>query len=321
LGIASDTSLQRQFQNDLIVARDKLNIAASLSNLGVWTWSVCDNKLVWNDRMYEMCQQPKELCDTGLYYEHWCSRLHPEDAQAVQLLLKNASEGNANFNTNFRIILPDGSTHYIEAAAQLERDSTGKIVRMTGMNLDITGQYNYEKLLSEMVYTDGLTGIPNRRCFEGRVDVELRQARRDPEPLAMLMIDVDFFKLYNDTYGHQAGDVCIRAIATTLKSNLLRHRDFVARYGGEEFICILPKTDLIGVRKIAMRLLKAIKNLGIKHSTSKVSSVVTLSIGFAVMHPKEEISSESLIACADAQLYQAKNGGRNRVCGAWLNKV
>ena len=216
LGIASDISVQRQSQYDLSVARDQLTIAAEVAKLGIWTLNVADNSLIWNDRMFEIYQQPMELRNRGLNYEHWRTRLHPDDAQSTELLLKEAIEGRRDYNPIFRIILPDGTTHFIQGGAQIERDKQGKVVRVTGINLDITGQYKYETLLREMVYVDGLTKIPNRRRFEEQLDVELRHARRAQKPLALLMIDVDFFKLYNDFYGHQAGDACLQKIAATL---------------------------------------------------------------------------------------------------------
>jgi diguanylate cyclase (GGDEF)-like protein/PAS domain S-box-containing protein len=318
LGIASDITAQHQSQFELAAAREQLSIAAKMADLGVWVWNVTDDSLIWNDRMFEIYQQPMELRKKGLLYTHWSSRLHPEDALEAEFKLKNAVEGKGVFDTNFRIILPDGKTHYIQAAGQIERDQNGKIFRVTGINLDITRQHEYEKLLREMAYIDGLTNIPNRRSFEESLASDIRYARRARKPLALLMIDVDYFKSYNDKYGHQAGDECLKKIAATLKLKMFRPKDIVARYGGEEFVCLLPETNEEGARRIANRLCKAIEKLNIAHSTSKAASVVTISIGFAILDPLiNDISPATLTTTADTQLYQAKNEGRNRVKGVY----
>lgn len=315
LGIASDISVQRQSQYDLIVARDQLVTAAEVAKLGVWTWTLADNSLSWNDRMFEMYQQPKQLRNTGLNYEHWHSRLHPDDAESTASSLMQAVAGKGVYNPVFRILLPDGSIRLIQGGAQIERDKNGNAIRVTGINLDITDQHAYEDLLRGLVYIDGLTNIANRRRFEEQLAAEFSRAERKQASLALLMIDVDFFKPYNDHYGHQAGDVCLQKIAATLKANMLRPGDLAARYGGEEFVCLLPETDLISARMIAERCIKAIQELGIEHTTSSVAPVLTVSIGVAAIYPSVSYSPESLVAAADAQLYKAKEEGRNRACG------
>lgn len=264
LGIASDISQEVRNRYDLALVRDQLNTAARIAKLGIWIWTIADNALVWNDRMYEIYQQPMELRDKGLKYTHWSSRLHPEDAEATELALKNAVEGKGVYDRIFRIILPDGSIRYIKAGGQIERDKTGKTIRVTGFNMDITEQYEYERNLQEMVYIDALTNIPNRRSFDENIKTDLRHARRVKKPLALLLIDVDYFKLYNDRFGHQAGDACLQKIAATIKHNLYRPRDIVTRYGGEEFACLLPETSKEGAREIGERLCNAVYNLQIR---------------------------------------------------------
>ena len=134
---------------------------------------------------------------------------------------------------------------------------------------------------------------------------------RDRLPLSLLMIDVDFFKHYNDTYGHQKGDECLRAIAQGIAATLWRGTDFSARYGGEEFTVIMPNTPLSGAMLIAERLRAAIEDLRLAHGASSIADHVTLSIG-GVVGLRGEITSERLIAAADAALYRAKRAGRNR---------
>jgi diguanylate cyclase (GGDEF)-like protein len=173
-------------------------------------------------------------------------------------------------------------------------------------------------LLRQMVFIDGLTGVANRRCFDERLGTEWRRAARHSSPLALLMLDVDHFKRYNDRYGHQSGDECLRRVASAIKGGLLRPGDLVARYGGEEFACILPATDFDGALTVAAGIEQRVRGLQIEHADSDVCQVVTLSIGVAFTMPEPEGDPARLLALADAQLYRAKHSGRGRACGAVL---
>lgn len=168
--------------------------------------------------------------------------------------------------------------------------------------------------LRAMAFLDGLTGIANRRYLNGRLENELRRCSRNRLPLGLLMVDVDFFKKFNDRYGHQAGDDCLRKIAAAMASEMNRPSDLAARYGGEEFVCLLPETDSAGALSIAERLVGAVRALCIEHLDSNVDSIVTISIGVASMQPEPDSVSEVLIQRADTALYRAKQLGRGRAC-------
>jgi diguanylate cyclase (GGDEF)-like protein len=172
------------------------------------------------------------------------------------------------------------------------------------------------ELLHAQAFIDGLTGIANRRRFNEALAAEWRRCRRNGSALALLMIDIDHFKLLNDHYGHPAGDACLQSVALVLKEYLGRSHDLVARYGGEEFVCLLPDSNLAGARGKAEALRLAIQGLGIPHETSPTADVVTISIGVAAWIPDGETSHDHLLAAADAALYAAKKGGRNRTCDA-----
>ena len=174
-------------------------------------------------------------------------------------------------------------------------------------------------LLRRMVFIDGLTGVANRRCFDETLSAEWRRSMRSASPLALLLLDVDHFKRFNDRYGHQAGDDCLRRVAWAIKAQLLRPGDLVARYGGEEFACILPATDFDGAMAVAASIEQRVRALQIEHGDSDVCNAVTLSIGVTHGVPEPGDDPARLIALADAQLYQAKHSGRGRACGVVLN--
>ncbi|TRY31795.1 diguanylate cyclase [Aliiglaciecola sp. M165] len=168
--------------------------------------------------------------------------------------------------------------------------------------------------LSKLVLLDGLTGIANRRAFDQEWAKQYSQAKRFDQSLSILIIDVDFFKNFNDLYGHQMGDDTLKVIAGIFKNRLKRDIDLVARYGGEEFAVILPNTDQAGAKTVANSLRESVENIAIKHESSEVSDVVTVSIGFATMTEEsaKTITADELIKQADMALYCAKKLGRNR---------
>jgi diguanylate cyclase (GGDEF)-like protein len=168
-------------------------------------------------------------------------------------------------------------------------------------------------ILRGMAYMDGLTGIANRRCFDERLKAEWNRAQRTDTPLALLMLDVDHFKRYNDRHGHQAGDACLQAVARALMAVPCRGHDLVARYGGEELVCLLPGCDLDTAVNKAECFRVAVADLGIPHLDSPVGDHVTVSIGAAVLTPGDQTEPATLLDLADEQLYLAKRAGRNSV--------
>ncbi len=173
-------------------------------------------------------------------------------------------------------------------------------------------------LLRNLVFLDGLSGVYNRRYFDQQLGVEWARAARNTTPLSVIMVDVDHFKLFNDRYGHQAGDDCLRQIALTLKAGLRRPADLVARYGGEEFACILPDTGFEDAMAMGQEMESMVRTHKIPHAFSPFDGVVTASLGLATRNVRADGDALALVGLADAQLYQAKQTGRGRVCGAQL---
>jgi diguanylate cyclase (GGDEF)-like protein len=178
----------------------------------------------------------------------------------------------------------------------------------------MTEHKDLEQKLAALAALDGLTGIANRRHFDEHLEREWARARRDGTALSLLLIDVDHFKKYNDRYGHQAGDVCIKSVAQMLATQARRPADEAARYGGEEFVLLLPDTDRAGCELIGKNIRDSFAVLGIDHELNLPSQKVTVSIGGATADwPAAQAQSSSLIEAADRALYSAKDEGRDRL--------
>lgn len=196
--------------------------------------------------------------------------------------------------------------------------ATGAKTGVEGIWHDITERKRHENLLSSLAFVDALTQIANRRRFDEEFLVEVSRGQREKTPLSLIMVDVDHFKLYNDHYGHSAGDLCLQNIAKTMAGELSRAGDLLARYGGEEFVILLPNTGSNGARRVAERLRERVAALEIPHTYSPVAHQVTVSLGHATLHPNELTDARRalfLVQEADAMLYKAKESGRDRVCG------
>jgi len=190
---------------------------------------------------------------------------------------------------------------------QCERDAAFEELGHLQKQLEIS---NAE--LQKLTCQDGLTGIANRRRFDTFIRKECLRSFREKNPISLLLIDIDYFKNYNDNYGHLRGDDCICRVAKCLQQAVHRPADLVARYGGEEFSVVLPNTDIDGATKIATQLQKVVNEMRIPHEFSPVSDCVTISMGIACRVASELASPDDLIEMADRALYQAKNSGRNR---------
>ena len=170
----------------------------------------------------------------------------------------------------------------------------------------------YRDRLMKMSMYDGLTQIPNRRQFDQTAGQEWQRGIRKQQPMSLLLLDIDFFKQYNDFYGHLKGDDCLKQVATSVTKQLHRPTDLAARYGGEEFACVLPETDAEGAQHVAQRIVESMEALNIEHQKSAVCPHVTVSIGIVSAMPDPEVDLLDFIQESDKALYQAKQSGRNR---------
>lgn len=191
---------------------------------------------------------------------------------------------------------------------QQERDEAFRALEKSQRELAEANQ-----ILQRLSSLDGLTGIPNRRRFDEVLKAEWQRAIRHSTSISLIMLDIDFFKLYNDRYGHQGGDECLKSVARTLDESAQRESDIVARYGGEEFAVILPETGVKGAMEVAETMRGNIEQKNIPHEASKVSDHVTVSMGVASWVPERDSQPDELISMADQALYKAKENGRNQV--------
>ena len=197
-------------------------------------------------------------------------------------------------------------------------DFISKPIRPAIIQARVAVQLHFKTLHDQLAltaHTDALTGIPNRRHFEAVMQNEWSHALRYRKPLSLLIADVDYFKQFNDYYGHAAGDECLIAIANTLNSTLRRATDMVARIGGEEFVCLLPEVSKKNAVLLGDRILSNVRDLAIAHANSSIANHVTISLGLAVLDINHHSSWQALLSQADQALYRAKFEGRNRLIG------
>lgn len=242
------------------------------------------------------------------------------EAERFMFRLREAEEVNG---FRCRLRKKDNASFWAACYAKLTRDDLGRPSGFNGYLIDISHTVRAEdalkkanQKLGELADKDGLTRIANRRRFDLCLDQAWRSALRRQAPVTLMLCDIDFFKQYNDTYGHQAGDACLQQVAAAIQASVLRPEDLAARYGGEEFGVILPDTGPNGGLAVAGRIADAIQALQIPHKASSVCTVITLSTGLATLVPDQAGKPGQLIAMADTALYKAKNKGRNQVVTA-----
>jgi diguanylate cyclase (GGDEF)-like protein/PAS domain S-box-containing protein len=250
--------------------------------------------------------------------EDWATRIHPEDRERVVNFCVAQSKAGTDHEADYRALTQDGNHVWIRDVVHVVRNENGEVDSLVGFMFDISERKKTEeqlivlqKELEALSFKDGLTGVANRRRFDSILEVEWANARRNNQPLSVIMLDIDHFKQYNDHYGHLQGDACLKQVAQVLNSAATRARDLFARFGGEEFVLVLPETDEKSAAKIAERCRNLIFKEQIAHAASPASQILTLSIGVSSITPSHQDDPLGFIEEADRRLYQAKQRGRN----------
>jgi diguanylate cyclase (GGDEF)-like protein/PAS domain S-box-containing protein len=251
----------------------------------------------------------------------------PEDAERARANIGQMYQGGHPKPNEYLGLRKDHSTFHIEVNSGIIHDLNGKPIKMVFVIRDITERKLAEQKIQLLIeqleserntahqnsITDSLTGLANRRFFDDMLATEFYRLKRSGSNLSLIMLDVDYFKNYNDSKGHLAGDDCLKQIANVLKTIVGRNTDIVARFGGEEFVVILPDTESKGAVRLAEQIRKAVIDLAIPHPKSLISEYVTVSIGVASVSADSVTSPEQIVILVDEALYLAKNGGRNQI--------
>lgn len=247
--------------------------------------------------------------------------IHKDDAGRV----KNTIDGRINekdteyFLLEYRIIDANNDIRWCSEKGRVFFSSSGEPLYIDGTIFDITERKRIDEHLISMkddASIDVLTQVTNRRYFMERMEMEWKRMYREKKFLSLIMCDIDYFKLFNDNYGHQEGDKCLCTVAQAINSAVKRPADLASRFGGEEFIVILPDTDIKGASVVAELIRKKVFELEIPHKYSLIDHYVSLSLGTASLIPDSDNDQNSFIKAADNALYKAKKTGRNRVCSS-----
>ncbi|MCL7743412.1 sensor domain-containing diguanylate cyclase [Guyparkeria hydrothermalis] len=250
--------------------------------------------------------------------DDWAERMHPDDRERVVNFCVAQSKAGSDHEADYRALTKDGDYLWIRDVVHVMRDESGKVDSLVGFMFDISERkaseeklLRLQKELEELSLKDGLTGVANRRMFDSILEVEWANAQRHGQPISVVMLDIDYFKQYNDEYGHLAGDDCLKAVARALEASGLRSGDLLARFGGEEFLLLLPNTDEPSAQRVAERCRQLILDQRILHARSPIGPHLSASFGVATTIPTEEMDPVELVETADCHLYRAKGRGRN----------
>lgn len=257
-----------------------------------------------------------------LTVQDWATRIHEDDRDRVVNFCVAQSKAGVDHEADYRALTAKGGYVWIRDVVHVVRKPDGDVDCLIGFMFDISERKVAEEELlrlhqelEQLSLTDGLTGIANRRQFDQRLESEWTASQRNNKPLSLIVLDLDYFKQYNDVHGHVAGDECLNRIAGVLSDIARRPRDVVARFGGEEFVLLLPETDKVGAYGMAQQCVSAIAELRIRHGASSVSEYVSASLGVGTTAAATAAhgTARSFVDAVDRMLYAAKHHGRNRI--------
>ncbi|TPG10284.1 sensor domain-containing diguanylate cyclase [Rhodanobacter glycinis] len=248
----------------------------------------------------------------------WASRMHPEDREWVVNYCVAQSLAGVDHEADYRALTRDDRYVWIRDVVHVVRNDDGTVASLIGFMFDISERKRTEqqlislqKELEELSFRDGLTGVANRRRFDAIMELEWGNAQRNQQPLSLIMLDIDYFKQYNDHYGHLEGDLSLKRVAWVLSSAATRARDLLARFGGEEFVLVLPETDATAAHALAERCSRLVSDERIAHEPSPIGHMLTISLGVGTAIPGPADELLTFIDTVDKRLYRAKQRGRD----------
>lgn len=314
-GTLDDITKRREAEEELRVSEERFRLLAEYSSDMITLHDEDGRYIYASPACKELLQyEVEEIIGVDAF-----SLVHPDDLDNVISNHPNLFESGYSVQT-YRIRRKDGGYLWIESSIKVLEGSQSEPLKMIAVSRNINERKLIEQrlkeaneMLQQLSTIDGLTGVSNRRAFDARLDKEWESSRQNSTPLSLIMLDIDYFKHYNDTYGHLGGDGCLKQVAAVIQETFGQSSYLVCRYGGEEFSIILPRTDKTGVKKLGEKIRSAIEALEIPHADSEISHIVTVSVGTATIIPSQYTSPRDLILSADKAVYQAKNDGRNCV--------
>jgi len=317
-----------------VQSRKRLDLLFKVAGDGYWDWYLPTANVFFSPGWKQMLGYSVDEIEPS--FKSWINLIHPDDLGHFLVTWSNYMENTKpNFSIEYRIQCKNNEYLWVEAHGVKEKNNDGEVVRLAGFHRDISTRKSDEEKLSEyqenleqlvtqrtqelelanqklavLANQDPLTFLQNRRSFDENLKTQLLVSRRNKTSLCLLLMDIDHFKAYNDEYGHQLGDECIKTTATMIKKAIYRPADMAARYGGEEFVVILQDTDLQGAIKVAQKIqhnMSEIQNLPVNPMTKKP---ISLSIGIACNY---QVNEGNLIELADQAMYASKDNGRNQI--------
>jgi len=298
----------KQAEEEIRRLTERLTVALKSAAIGCWEWDIQRNTLIWDERMYELygVESARRHYEP---YDIWINGVHPDDRRVTEALLEQAVLGQAEFDTEFRVIHPDGRTHYVKASGSVLRDADGTPQRMIGVNFDISDRKLYEYQLEELSLTDPLTGLGNRRYFEKELDRHWTILQRYGIPFALIMLDYNDFRSINE-HGHAVGDRVLQDGAAKLRASV-RAECAVSRTGGDEAAVIMPCSP--DIEKAIAETNTVIARISEALNTSVVCQGqeihYSVSVGGAVCSG-DVLSVEDLYRAADSDMMERKRVGK-----------
>ena len=307
IGVNWDITQRKQAETQLQRLTERLELAVQAAGMGTWEWDMVNNQVLWDEQMFELYNiSPNEFSNV---YEAWQSRVHPDDVAATKLIEQKALAGEQDYMIEFRIIWPDGTIRYLFACAIVQRDIEGNPLGLVGASLDISDRKHAEERLIYSALHDALTDLPNRTLLTSRLESAIQRAQRSHTyHFAVLFLDLDRFKVINDSLGHLIGDELLLTVARKLQ-NIIRPTDLAARLGGDEFVLLLEHlSDIQAVVQVAERLLAEFDGATVIEGHSVF---ITTSIGI-VWGSRDYSEASDLLRDADIALYRAKAQGQGK---------